>query len=271
MSNHTKRLRRVATLRWVPLVQVRVNPLAQRDLKLSRVRELVRDFDPEQFGSPTVSSRGEYFNVLDGHHRIEALKEWFGEGSWEDQQVQCWCYDGLSDDEEAEVFLRLNNTLAVTSLAKFRVGVTAGRAAESEVDRVVRKVGLRVAADRTDSSVQAVSTLMRVYRRSGASTLERTLRVICESYGAPGLTAPVIDGIGLLIQRYDGTVDDDRLVLRLRTSRGGVNALLGKAEDLHRRTRSPKAHCVAASAVEINNTGRGGKKLASWWRYDDDL
>jgi hypothetical protein len=237
------------------------------------VRELVDDFDLEQFGSPTVNHRGEdeggYYNILDGQHRFEALKEWFGEGNWEDQQIQCWCYDGLSDDEEAEVFLRLNNTLAVTAMAKFKVSVQAGRPDESEVNRVVRKVGLKIAADSSGGSISAVGTLMRVYRRSGAVTLERALTIIRDSYGDPGLTALVIDGVGLLVQRYNGQVDDDRLVLRLRTARGGVNGLLGKAEDLHRRTGSPKSHCVAASAVEINNTGRGGKRLTPWWRSDD--
>ncbi len=39
----------------------------------------------------------------------------------------------------------------------------------------------------------------------------------------------------------------------------------GKAENLRKSTGNMRAHCVAAAAVEINNGGRGGKKLADWW------
>jgi hypothetical protein len=46
---------------------------------------------------------------------------------------------------------------------------------------------------------------------------------------------------------------------------GGVNGLLGRAEQIRRQTGNPKNHCVAAAAVEAINRGRGGKKLPSWW------
>lgn len=35
-----------------------------------------------------------------------------------------------------------------------------------------------------------------------------------------------------------------------------------------KQTGNAKGHCVAAAAVDINNRGRGGKKLPSWWRED---
>ena len=38
------RIERKARLRWVPLTQMRVNPLAQRDLNPARVSQLRREF-----------------------------------------------------------------------------------------------------------------------------------------------------------------------------------------------------------------------------------
>jgi hypothetical protein len=261
-----KKMERTARLKWVPLIQVKVNPLAQRELKPARVDKLATEFDPEQFGSPTVNHRDESYFVIDGQHRIEAFKVWLGEGNWEDQQIQCWTYDGLTEDEEAEVFLKLNDTLAVNAMSKFRVGVQAGRQDECDVDRIVRSQGLRVSTDKSDGAVSAVNTLMRVYRRAEPDTLARTLKVIKFAYGDPGLEAAVIDGLGLFCDRYNGDIEDDRLIKRLSKAMGGVNALLGKAEKLRKDTGSAKAHCVAAAAVEIYNAGRGGRKLHSWWR-----
>jgi hypothetical protein len=249
------------------MADLRVNPMAQRELKPARVDRLAADFDPEQFGSPTVNHRGDAYYVIDGQHRIEAYKLWLGEGKWEDQQIQCWCYEGLAEHEEADVFLKLNDTLAVNAMSKFRVGVQAGRHDESDVDRIVRAQGLRVSFDRSEGAISAVGTLMRIYRRSDPATLARTLRIVRDAYGDPGLDAAVIDGIGLLCHRYsNGDMDDQLLVKRLSSALGGMNGLLNKAAKLRKETNNARGYCVAAAAVEINNAGRGGKKLQSWWR-----
>lgn len=263
-----KKNERTARLRWVPLSRLRVNPLAQREINPARVDKLAADFDPEQFGAPTVNQRTEWFFVIDGQHRIEAYKAWLGDGAWEDQQIQCWTYEGLTEGEEAEVFLKLNDTLAVAALAKFRIGVQAGRSEETDVDRIVRAQGLVVSRDKTEGAIGAVGTLMRVYHRAGGPVLGRALRIIRDSYGDPGLEAPVIDGIGMLCQRYNGDIEDARAVNRLASISGGVHGLLNKAETLRKQTGNPRSHCVAAAAVDIINAGRGGKKLPSWWKAE---
>ena len=52
------RIERQARLRWVPLSQMRVNPLAQRDLNQARVSKLAAAFEPEKMDAPTVNHRG---------------------------------------------------------------------------------------------------------------------------------------------------------------------------------------------------------------------
>lgn len=264
-----RKVQRSARLLWVPLAEMEYNPLAQRELKQWRVDALAADFDLEQFGAPTVNLRNAHYFVIDGYHRIQALKIFFGDGNWEDQQVQCWTYEGLTEQEEAEKFLKLNDTLTVAGFDKFRVAIQAGRPDEVEVNKIVQQCLLRVSRDKGDGAIGAVATLMKVYRRAGGQTLARTLLIVRDAYGDAGLEAPVIDGLGLLCHRFNGELDDARLVQRLSGAHGGVNGLLGKAEQARRATGNPQAHCVAAAAVEIHNGGRGGKKLPSWWREDD--
>lgn len=263
-ANDGRRVEREARLRWVPIALMRVSPLAQRDLNRARVDRIVANFDLEQIGTPTVNHRDGVFYIIDGQHRIAALKE----TGWGDQQVQCWCYDGLSEAEEAEKFLKLNDVLPVNTFSKFRVGVQAGWQTECDIERIVRACGLRVSQDKVEGAISAVGTLRRVYERSNGATLARTLRLISDTYGDAGLTAAVIDGIALLCQRYNGDLDQATAVQKLANVSGGVNGLLNKAEVLRRQTGNQKAHCVAAAAVEIINGGRGGKKLVSWWREE---
>lgn len=258
----TGKVQRSAKLRWVPIPKMRVSQVAQRQLNPARVDHLAASLDLEQLGTPTVSERDEWFYIIDGQHRIEALRQ-FGLG---EEQVQCWVYAGLTEEDEADKFDRLNDTLAVHSFDKYRVRVAAGREVETEIDRVVRANGLVVSRDAIPGAISAVGTLRRVFVRTDSKTLGRTLRIIRDAYGDPGLEAPVIDGVGHLAQRYNGDLDDDEAIAKLSRANGGVNGLLGKAEKLRQQTGGYKSHCVAAAAVEIINAGKGGKKLPSWWK-----
>lgn len=256
------KVQRAARLRWHSLADMTVNPLAQREINQARVDKLVAHLDLEQIGTPTVNVRGGSVYIIDGQHRMEAMRQ-FG---FTDEKVQCWTYEGLTEEEEAEKFLQLNDVLVVASMPKFRAAVHAGRDVESDIDRVVRSCGLVVTKDKVPGAIGAVGTLGRVYARSGSSVLGRSLRIIRDAYGDAGLEAPVIDGLGLLCQRYNGELDEAAAVQRLKAAHGGAEGLIGAAEKMRRQTGQPKGQCVAASAVEIINRGRGGKKLTPWWK-----
>lgn len=262
-----KRVERDARLRWVPLGKMRVSPLAQRELNMARVEHIARTMDLEQIGTPTVNERDGHFYIIDGQHRVEALRQWLGE-ECDSQTVQCWTYVGLSEQDEAEKFLKLNDTLTVNALSKFKVGVQAERTRETDIDRIVRAQGLCVTADKVEGGVRAVGTLSRVYDREGAAALARALGVIRDAYGSAGFEAPVIDGIGYLCGRYNGELDVPTAVTKLASAMGGVNGLLNNAETLRKQTGNPRGQCVAAAAVDLINRGKGGKKLQSWWRSD---
>lgn len=267
MSNevtHPNRVQRDAALKWVPIGLMRVSPLAQRELNQARVDRIVAAFDLEQIGAPTVNKRGGHYYIIDGQHRVEALRAI----GWGDQQVQCWVYEGLSEAEEAEKFLKLNDVLAVAALPKFRVAVQAGRHMECDIDRILHEQGCKVTADKVEGGISAVGTLLRIYQRTDGHTLSRTLRIILDAYGTPGLEADVLDGIGYLCGRYNGDLEDQVAVLKLGKIQGGVNGLRGRAAQIRERTGLARGHAIAAAAVDIINAGRGGKKLANWFRED---
>ena len=261
----TDRIERDARLKWIPIPQMRVSPLAQREINQARVDKIAANLDIEQLGTLTVNLRDGHYYVVDGNHRRMALIQ-HGYG---DQKVQCWAYEGLTEEEEAEKFLLLNDYLAVQAMDRFRVGVTAGREVECDIDRIVRAQGLVVTRLGVPGAVAAVGTLHRIYNRADGKTLGRALRIIRDAYGDGGFDAPVIDGIGYLCQRYNGELDDPTAVTRLANMNGGVNGLLSAAERIRLKTGKAKGQCVAAAAVETLNRGKGGRKLPSWWKDDE--
>lgn len=262
---------RAYRIQEVPLGKMATSRRVQRDLKQHRVDYLVANFELDDFGQPVVSWRDGVYYIIDGQHRIEAIKIWLGKG-WEIQKIECRVYQGLTEAEEADMFDRLNDVLSVSSFDKFKIRVTAGRETESVIDKIVKDEGLVISRDKLPGAVRAVGTLVRVYNRSNGEVLGRSLRIIRDAFGDAGFDAGVIDGIGHLCQRYNGALDERVAVEKLSATRGGVNGLLGKAAILHKQTGNSRSQCVAAAAVDIINANRvsGTKRLPSWWKAQKD-
>lgn len=265
MTSSNGRFERAAHLRWVPIEKMATSAEQADRYNQARVDHIVADIDLEQIGAPVVSYRDSIYWIIDGQHRIAALKAI----GWGDQQVQCWAYEGLTEAEESERFLKLNDYLVVGAITKFRVGVKAGRTVECDINRIVLSQGLNISRDKLPGSIGAIGTVRRIYDRGGPTVLRQTLATVRDTYGDPGMEAAILDGIGYLVQRYAGELDLSRVVTKLSAIHGGVHGLLGRAENIRKVTGNAKGQCVAAAAVDVINAGRGGKKLAPWWRLDE--
>ena len=126
---------------------------------------------------------------------------------------------GLTVEQEADLFLELNDSTNVNAWWKFQNAVSANRVAEAEVNRVVLTNQLVVSREDVDNGIGCVSTLMKIYRRSDSIILGRTLRIARDAYGKPAMEASVIDGLGMLCQRYNGQLPEELAVAKLARSR----------------------------------------------------
>lgn len=256
-------LSRKARLRWVLISEMVVNPLTQRALNPNWVAKIAAELDLESIGHPILSYRDGHFYIIDGQHRIEALRE----AGFGDEKLQCWVYDDLTADDEAEAFLQHNNKLNVRSMDRFKVAVQAGRAEQEDIDRIVRANGCVVTDDQIPGAIRAVATLEKIYRRSGAAVLGRTIRVVRDSYGDEGLEGPILDGIGHLCARFNGALPEDYAVAKLSQAYGGSGGLLNKARTIRLQTGNQLPHCVAAAAVDVINVkATKAQRLPSWWK-----
>lgn len=266
-----RRLQQGGSLQWVPLGETRVNPSSQREFVQAKADKILAKFDPEHFGQPVLNHRDGVYYIIDGQHRIDALKRWCGEG-WEEQQFSGWVFEDLSESQEADAFLVRNDAMAVNAFNKFRIAVNAGREDETKVAWIVQNKGLVISLDRNaDNSVSAVKTLLQIYLEFGPEVLSRTLEVIRDAYGKAGLEANVLRGLARVVARYGDDFRDDEAVLRLAKAYGGVGGVLNKAEKERKATNLPKIDCISAALVNAYNAGgRGqnlaGKSLKDWWR-----
>lgn len=244
-----------------------IAPEAQRSLRPGHAAHLASVFNLEGMGFPVVSRRNGQWYVVDGFHRVTALRLL---DFSPDDTIQCEVYEDFNLQDEAEMFLERNDVLAVSIFDRFRVALTAGRQREMDVDRTVRAQGLRIGdytpKDDDPPTVSAIGTLLRIYDQGGTNGLGYVLRIVRDAYGAGAFKTEVLTGVALFVERYAGQFDLDTLIERLSATPRGVNGLLQSAEKLRLGTGSSRGTAVAGAIVEAYNTGRGGKKLANWWR-----
>ncbi|MCW2165366.1 hypothetical protein B0I12_002521 [Microbacterium hydrothermale] len=254
----------------VKLGQLRVSSAAQREFSDTWGEFLEKNFNLDLVGMLTVSFRDGVYWVVDGQHRTHGLISWakreFGD-EWQEWTVHVNCHYNLSERAEAALFLAFNNRRTISAYDKFTVGVTADLAVPTDINRVVLGAGLRVDKARKPGSVSAVGALEYVYRLGDAVLLRKTLNTIRDAWAGTGFDSDVIRGVALVINRYEGRVDEERLVKRLSAFANGARGVRQRAyviKDSH-GSKLDVAH--AAAITDIYNAGlRGGASLGSWWK-----
>ena len=254
---------RQSRLAWVPADDLKVNPVAQREFRPAWAETILSKFDIDKFQVPHVNKRsdGSLF-IMEGQHGTWAYRQWLGEG----QKIQVWLYEGLTEEEEAEFFLSLNDKRAIDALSKFKVAVTAGREVESDIDRIVRAAGCTVNNSVQSNAISAVGALLTIYNRHGAANLAQTLQTIRESFTDGGYERPVLLGISMVLARYS-EADRKRLVRQLASIRNGWKGLIQRTSLIKDQMGVTQPEAAAAAVVEFYNKGRG-RKLPNWWREE---
>jgi hypothetical protein len=272
MSNKTsekydKQIVHDRELKYVKLSKMKVSAMAQRQFNPSWANQLFKEFDIDRMATPQVSFREGYYYIMDGQHTIAALKQFLGKG-WEDQCIQCWVATGLTEQDEADIFLSLQYRKNVDAFQKFRVSLTAARPIETEINKIVHNERLVISQDTTlKGSLACVGTLIKTFKRDGPESLQRTLSIIRDAYGDGGFKHAVIDGISMVCHRYNGVLNPESTIESLRHTNGGVNGLLNKAYAYQTKTGHPMNICVAAEVIIIINRDRTPKtKLPSWFK-----
>lgn len=263
--------RRASKVRPVAISEMRVPPagITQRKLNRSQAEGYAANMDLDKLGIPIVNLRGGIYWIVDGQHRIEALKLFFAPA--DPGTIQCEVYENLTDAEMADIFLGRDDRRPINVFEKFSVACTAGRQRESDIRRTIEAQGLKISQTKEPGCVGAISSCAKVYDLAGPNVLGQAMRAIRDSFGADpkAFDAQLIQGLGLVFNRFNGRTNEKHMVQQLAHVRNGARGVLQLAEAQRERTGTSKAHCVAATIVDVYNKGVGPRqkdRLPSWWK-----
>lgn len=235
-------------------------------MKKSFATWLAQNMDLNKLGFPIINHRNGVFWVLDGQHRIDALKQC----GFKDDVLDCEVYEDLSDEEMADIFLGRDERRAINAFDKFHVACTANHRRECDIRRAVESQGAKISRRREENCISAVSALGHVYDRTSETVVGQVVRTIKNAYaGDPAsFDSALIEGLGFVFNRYNGRTNEKELATRMSAVPSGARGILRRAESLREKTGNQKIQCVAATIVDIYNrgAGKGSTRLASWWK-----
>lgn len=251
-------VRKVAANKLTP------HPLAQRETVNARLRKLKDALDLDAIGVLHVveykidGKDGMW--IVDGQHRWRALMD-LDLGEWE---VEIKLHLDVKDNKRAsELFLLLNDRAPVATFEKFKNELSAGHREALAINSIAEVRGLKVSKVSGDGKLSCIAALKRTYRRDDGTSLQGSLDIIRAAWGprAAALEGTAIEGIGLVIATYNGTIERDVMAKKLAKYPGGASGLIGDAKGLREFRKTSLARCAASIVIETYNRSRRSGQL----------
>lgn len=243
----------------LPFSALSVNKRVQRAIIPARVKKLSAEWLFRAVGVITISRRDGVNYIVDGQHRWAAALE-LGHGT---SKVPCRVYTDLSEEEEAALFLVLNDARAVSELEKYRVGLVANDPVCIGVRDILAKHGLRIGTGSQDGTVRCVSKAIALYKKS-PELLEEVCATLVATWGtrSASFEQVVFTAMGLVLGRYNGELDRGAFTKKLSGYRGGPAALAGDARGLSDYKPITVTSAAAEIMVDAYNKGRRSGQLS---------
>ena len=245
-------------------IDVTVERRAQRSLDQRRVDAIVLKFRMDSVGVPAVHRRSDGTIVaIDGQHRMAAL---IAKGLGE-HPLACQVYEGLTIQQEAALFLLLNDSKNVTSVDLFRIAVTKGDPIAVKAEKALRLAGWTIEPKKRNT-MRSLSTVYNAQERDSMA-LKRALTLLATAWGATpdSGNATLLSGTFAWCMRYGAPeldIEWDALPPRLGKISGGAKMFLAEARANADVRNIPRPDSVADKLTNLYNQRRRTRFAPAW-------
>jgi hypothetical protein len=192
---------------------------AQRKFNQRHGDKLAADWDMGKFKPLDVSFRDGKYWVIDGQHRLYAMKKRKGG----DCTILCYVHYGMTIQDEAEFFLdQLKNTKTILTTDRMRIRFTIGDETVIGMVRGAEKAGFIVdfSNHKANGRITALAALEAVYNAISHEEYIKMLTVLKKAYNGrvDSVCREMLLGMGLFFNKYYGQFDPNALANTLKTS-----------------------------------------------------
>lgn len=252
---------------WIPLDKLNIDLQAQRNLMESQVKKIMKDFTPSALGRIIVSKKvdeaGKH-HIQDGQHRAEALR------LLGFKEAPCVVVDTETVKHEAENFLLINlNSAAVSSLDKYRIGVSANVPEYVNIKECLDAVGLEAGnGEKKISAVASISSYINAPAKEEArakkrATMKNALEILKETVGVVNINQTSILAMCIFCKHFvdNGYTEKEAVIEKFKDM--DIITLIKNAQAWKNNSARGKVVTYLAYLLceEYNKGLKGKKKL----------
>jgi hypothetical protein len=208
-----KNLNTKITYEMVPVDLLNIDTY-QRNLNPGWVMEIANDFDMAKAGVPVASLRNGIYHVIDGQHRLSAARI---AGV---PMLMCQIIHDVTHEGSATLFKDLNKNRKRTSpYDNHRAGVEAKDPDSLGLEDVVNKNGIDISRGRGENRINAVQTIVDIYKKYGYDHLDITLRLIKATWDGESISfkEDMINGVSAFVNIYKDDIKENVFIAKLQT------------------------------------------------------
>lgn len=180
----------------------------QRKVNKNMIKKISEKYDRHLLDAIRVSKRDGKYLVLDGKHRVTAIKEHLGD---DDTKVWCQVFTDIETyEEEALLFTLQQSSRKLSAIDNYNARIEARDELMLLIQNVVELNGFHINALKEDYNIGCVSALEKIAKEYDVEILSKALRIISETWNGnkPYLTGPIIRGLVEIIYTFDEQFDE---------------------------------------------------------------
>lgn len=248
---------------YVRLGDLKFDPRYQRtdNINQARVNDIAKNYDPAAVGAIYVNRRedGTLF-VVDGQHRVLAMRKKHANDIGENYQMLALVYDGLTIVEEARLFWHQTKRTAVSATDQYTARVAAEDPRMCEIREIVESHGLKISRNRGKNQVGFIKQIEDRYKKHGAEFVDEAIGIMADGcrMGSSYPTVFIFIAICELLRNYDpGQYDVDTLIKAI--AKLNFEAFNKQAAGFVMMLGSRDRSLCQALVIAYNKTTKGGK------------
>lgn len=183
-----------------------------RGIKRAKVNKIKNDFHEDMVQPAIVSFRDGRYYIVDHQHQSQAIYEL--NNCDPNTPILCKVLTGLTYEQEADLYYRLNTGSTPLSFKEKLVGRIEAKNPEAlEFRDTVESCGYVIDGN-TTSSLGAVSTAWKMFRKDGGKRLSQVLSLTyaCWPANKNGVDSRIIEGLSLFLQYHGDEYSAERFV-----------------------------------------------------------
>ena len=178
-----------------------------------KINDIKRNYDPGQVRAVVVSFRDGKYYIIDGQHTALSIYEMnCGDGG---TLIYCDVREGLTYQQEAQLFYDLNTNAQVVSIAdKIWSLVCAGNHDAVDFKNIIERCGYTFGR-KTTNTVAPIGTCWSIYNKpNGAARLESILTLIHDTWlsNMAAVNTDLIKGIDEFFKNHGSSFDRERFI-----------------------------------------------------------